>query len=210
MKTKLTYYFVVTLLFASFISCIIPTPLHKVGYEGLSERERALYNDAHEIELDHQEDLDGFNEIKNKLPEVVKLDWFDVVNDLFTKYTLTAKIIDVQTKKSYLVRRVGGYNHADVQPIDSANTAVMKSIYGGVWSWIRRPVWIEISGVYVAASINGMPHGYSIISGNNMNGHTCVHFLNSRTHGTNRVDEDHQAAVASAYTRRNELYSLLN
>ena len=51
-----------------------------------------------------------------------------------------------------------------------------------------------------------MPHGFSLINENNMDGHTCIHFLNSRTHGTDRVDEAHQAAVAEAYRKRNELY----
>ena len=85
----------------------------------------------------------------------------------------------------------------------------MKSLYDGVWSWTRRAVWVEITGTYVAASINGMPHGYSLIEGNNMDGHTCIHFLNSKTHGTKRVDEAHQNAVATAYDRRDELYQFL-
>ena len=55
-----------------------------------------------------------------------------------------------------------------------------------------------------------MPHGFSLINENNMDGHTCIHFLNSRTHGTDRVDEAHQAAVAEAYRKRNELYKILN
>lgn len=212
MKMKLVYYFVVVLLFASFIACLVPVPIstYKTEYESFSEREKALYNDAYEFEENHNSDTDHYESVKKEIPEVVNLDWFNVVNNFFTKYTLVAQVIDVDTKKSYYVKRVGGYNHADVQPIDSSNTAIMKSIYGGVWSWTRRAVWIEINGTYVAASINGMPHGFSLISGNNMNGHTCIHFLNSKTHGTKRVDEAHQAAVAKAYNKRQELYDLLN
>ena len=63
---------------------------------------------------------------------------------------------------------------------------------------------VEINGVFVAASINGMPHGYSLID-NGQGGHTCIHFLNSKTHGTKRVDETHQAAVQEAYSRRKEI-----
>ncbi|MDD4110660.1 MAG: hypothetical protein PHS54_03815 [Clostridia bacterium] len=208
MKSKI-YYFVVILLFASFLACVFPFPLHKTGYESLSKKEQALYNDAYELEQNYHNDLNNYNEVKEEIPEVVNLNWFDVVNTLFTKYTLIAEVIDVNTKKSYLVKRVGGYNHVDVQPINATNTAIMKSIYGGVWSWVRRPVWVNINGSYVAASINGMPHGFTLIDGNNMDGHTCIHFLMSRTHGTNRVDEAHQAAVAEAYARRNELYQYL-
>ena len=43
-----------------------------------------------------------------------------------------------------------------------------------------------------------MPHGESHISGNNMNGHTCIHFLNSRTHGSDQVDAAHQSAIRAA------------
>ena len=50
----------------------------------------------------------------------------------------------------------------------------------------------------LAASINGMPHPSDFIAGNNMDGHTCIHFLNSKTHGTQHVDPDHQAAIKEA------------
>lgn len=209
MPSKFIYYFVVVLLFASFIACLFPFPIHKTGYDSLSEREQALYNDAYEFEQNYHNDLNNYEGLNEEIPEVVNLNWFDVVNNMFTKYTLVAEVIDVKTKKSYLIKRVGGYNHADVQPINASNTAIMKDIYGGVWSWARRPVWVNINGTYVAASINGTPHGFSLIEGNNMNGHTCVHFLMSRTHGTDRVDEAHQAAIAEAYARRNELYTYL-
>lgn len=209
MNSKIVYYFVIILLFASITTCVLPTPVHKVGYDTLNSYEKSLYNDAYELEGNPYLDAENYTEIINQIGEVSKLDWFDIVNSFFTKYTLTARVIDVDTKKSYYVKRVGGYYHADVQPIDAENTAIMKSIYGGEWSWTRRAVWVEINGKYVAASINGMPHGYSLIEGNNMNGHTCIHFLNSMTHGTQRVDEAHQAAVAKAYDKRNELYEFL-
>ena len=54
------------------------------------------------------------------------------------------------------------------------------------------------NGVTLAASINGMPHGGGSIADNNFEGHICIHFLNSRTHGTDNVDPDHQNAVGEA------------
>lgn len=204
------YYGVLIFLSMMLFSCILPAPIRQRHYDPFSERERMLYNDAHELEDDYFEDLQNYiMEQQQPYPEVLNLDWFSSVNTFFTKYTLIAQVIDVQTKKSYFVKRSGGYNHADVEPIDAKNTATMKEIYGGTWSWVRRPVWVYINGIYVAASINGMPHGYSLIDQNNMNGHTCIHFLNSKTHGTKRVDEAHQAAVAAAYNRRNEIFSTL-
>lgn len=207
MKSKLVCYLIIIFIFGCTVACIVPLPF---DYSNISARQRANYNDSFESELDHIDDLMGYIDSYTEIPEVQNLDWFNVVNTLFTKYTLIAQVIDVTTKKTYFVERVGGYNHADVQPINAANTAIMKEIYGGTWSWVRRPVWVYIDGVYVAASINGMPHGFSLIDGNNMDGHTCIHFKNSKTHGTKRVDEAHQAAVVEAYARRNELYQLLS
>ena len=75
----------------------------------------------------------------------------------------------------------------------------MYQIYGGEWSWKRHAIYVTLeNGVSLAGSMNGMPHGSGSISDNNFDGHFCVHFLNSRTHGTDRVDPDHQAAVAKA------------
>ena len=209
MGSKFVIYFVLSLFFAGIAVCLIPIPNHKIGYDALSSQEKELYNDAYETENSPFQDANSNSEVVSEIGNVVNLNWFDVVDNFFTKYTLVARVIDVETKKSYYVKRVGGYNHADVQPIDAENTAVMKSLYNGEWSWTRRPVWVEINGTYVAASINGMPHGYSLIEGNDMDGHTCIHFLLSKTHGTKRVDEAHQNAVATAYERRDELYDFL-
>ena len=46
--------------------------------------------------------------------------------------------------------------------------------------------------------MNGMPHGTSSISGNNFDGHFCIHFYKSKTHGTQNVDSAHQNCVARA------------
>lgn len=135
--------------------------------------------------------------------------WFDFVNEYFEKYT-TAQVIDVDTLITYTVKRVGGYNHADVEPISVEDTAKMYSIYDNEWSWVRRAVWVKYGDRYIAASINGYPHSYDLVEDNDMTGHTCIHFLMSRTHGTNRVDEAHQAAVEKAYNNQQRLNDFLN
>ena len=45
--------------------------------------------------------------------------------------------------------------------------------------------------------MNGMPHGTTTIS-NNFDGHFCIHFKNSKTHGTDKVDSEHQNCVNKA------------
>lgn len=209
MKNSFIVFLMLSLFSFSLFACVLPQPAYRTGLKAYTKEEQAIINDAFENETSQFNDAVNYNALINKANGVSNLDWFDVVNNFFTKYSLTATVIDCETKKAYQVIRVGGYNHADVQPIDAENTAIMKSLYDGTWSWTRRPVWVEINGSYVAASINGMPHGYTLIEGNNMDGHTCIHFLNSKTHGTKRVDETHQAAVAAAYKNRMELLEYL-
>ena len=74
----------------------------------------------------------------------------------------------------------------------------MKSIYGGSWSWDRRAILVKYNGHVYAASMNGMPHEDDTISDNDFDGHFCIHFTGSKTHGTQRVDEDHQSCVQTA------------
>ena len=177
----------------SFITCIIPYPTSSVSI--LSKNERRIINDIKENET--------YNINQKQEIELLNIDWFNGMNELFTKY-IDITIIDCQTLKSYIVIRTGGYNHADVETKTASDTEIFKSLYGS-WSWTRRPVWVKIQDKYYAGSINGYPHGYSTIENNNENGHTCIHFLNSKTHGTQRVDESHQEAVSSAYSNKNKL-----
>lgn len=106
--------------------------------------------------------------------------------------------IDFRTGKSYYLIRVGGTNHMDVEPATLADTNTLKACYGGVWSYDRRPTIVKFGGKWYAASINGFPHGKETVSGNGMNGQICLHFLNSRTHGTNLIDAAHQRCIRTA------------
>jgi LysM repeat protein len=124
------------------------------------------------------------------------IDW-QTVNSLFPKGS-TATLQDIETGLRFQIYRLFGTNHADCEPLTAADTAIMKKIYGGHWSWNRRAVLLLINGQAIAASMNGMPHGSEEILDNNFPGQFCLHFLNSRTHGTNRIDPDHQAMVRKA------------
>lgn len=128
------------------------------------------------------------------------LDWFKEVQYIYEKGD-TATVTDVETGKSFKVKRLYGRNHADSEPLTAEDTKIMKSLYGS-WSWDRRAVvlTIEHEGVErkIAASMNGMPHGGESIKNNNFTGHFCIHFKNSRTHSGNRLDSSHQKAVKKA------------
>jgi len=125
------------------------------------------------------------------------VDWWTVASKVFY-IGKVATITDVDTGISYKVVRKGGTNHADCQPLTAADTVKMKKARGGYWSWDRQAIIVEVDGRKFAASQNGMPHGGQSIYDNDFPGHFCIHFLNSRTHGTNRVDENHQAMVLKA------------
>ncbi len=123
--------------------------------------------------------------------------WPDV-NNLFARKT-TATLQDFATGRQFKIYRLFGTNHADCEPVTAGDSRIMKECFGGQWSWERRAAILLINGRAIACSMAGMPHGTSQdISGNEFDGHFDLHFLNSRTHGTNRVDPDHQAAVRRA------------
>lgn len=112
------------------------------------------------------------------------------------------KCIDFWTGKTYYLIRVGGSNHMDVEPATKADTATLKAAYGGKWSWDRRPTLVQFNGKWYAASINGWPHGKETVKNNDMTGQICLHFTNSRTHGTNLKDSDHQRCIQIAAGKR--------
>ncbi|HOV81017.1 MAG TPA: LysM peptidoglycan-binding domain-containing protein [Bacillota bacterium] len=111
----------------------------------------------------------------------------------------TAILQDYRTGLQFKIYRLFGTNHADCEPLTAEDTQIMKKCFGNKWSWERRPVILLINGRAIAASMAGMPHGTSEdIEDNNFEGMFDLHFLNSRTHGTDRIDSDHQAAVREA------------
>lgn len=107
----------------------------------------------------------------------------------------TAAIIDLATGKRISIRRVGGHNHLDVEPKTASDTATLKRVYGGSWSWDSRPILLIAGGRYYAAAMNGMPHGSQISKKNNFDGQFCIHLKDSLTHGTEKENSYHQANI---------------
>ncbi|MGB9920769.1 MAG: LysM peptidoglycan-binding domain-containing protein [Moorellales bacterium] len=109
-----------------------------------------------------------------------------------------ATLTDFYTGRSFRVRHLGGSNHADSEPLTSADTAVMKAVFGGSWSWSKRPALLDVEGRVLAASMAGMPHDVQTIWDNNFPGHFDLYFWNSRSHNTNALDPVHQQNVLIA------------
>lgn len=123
--------------------------------------------------------------------------WSDV-NKIFPKGS-RAVVIDMDTGITFNVQRRGGSSHADAQPLTSEDTAAMKRAYNGQWSWHRRAVIIQLAdGKRIAASMAGMPHGQGAIPNNDFDGHFCIHFRDSKTHGSHKVDLAHQMMIWKA------------
>lgn len=125
------------------------------------------------------------------------MDWSQVKN-IFKKGT-KATVYDFNTGVSWTVKRTGGSKHADVEPVSSTDTALYKKALGKYFkNWKRQPCIVVVGGYRIAGSYHGYPHGYDSISGNNLSGHYCIHFKNSRTHCSNKIDANHQACVRKA------------
>ncbi|AOT69150.1 peptidoglycan-binding domain-containing protein [Geosporobacter ferrireducens] len=123
--------------------------------------------------------------------------WFGKIKNIVPRGTVF-KTIDVETGKEFNAKRTYGTNHADSETLTKEDTAIMKELYGQKWSWDRRAIIVEIGDQRLPASMAGMPHGTQFIKDNNMEGHFDIHFLGSKTHGTNRVDPWHQKTVQTA------------
>ncbi|NLX64825.1 MAG: LysM peptidoglycan-binding domain-containing protein [Clostridiaceae bacterium] len=108
-------------------------------------------------------------------------------------------IVDVDTGKQFKAKMIGGYNHADIEPLTTADTNIMKSLFGE-WKWSPRAVVVFHNGMNIAASLSGMPHGVDTIE-NGVNGHFDLYLKNSTSHSTSTSKvyiQEHQNMVMKA------------
>ena len=129
------------------------------------------------------------------------LPW-EQVNIVVPKYSKFI-VFDLETGKQFRVQRRAGSNHADVQPLTSKDTAIMKKIYDGKWSWKRRAIIVIHEDRRIAASMHGMPHGAGALK-NNFPGHFCIHFYGSTTHRKNFMDLSHKLMILKAAGKLDE------
>lgn len=139
--------------------------------------------------------------------KIEMLNWKDV-NHILPKYTKFT-VLDVETGKKFKVQRRAGSNHADVQPLTSKDTKIMKKIYDGKWSWKRRAILVIHKDQWIAASMHGMPHGAGALK-NNFPGHFCIHFYGSTTHRSNTMDLSHMLMVLKASGKLNDYFAKAN
>lgn len=156
---------------------------------------------------------------KQESKEVELLDWWKEGKDAFPVGTV-AEVKDVQTDKTFKIKRTMGTNHADCEALTIEDTNIIKSIWGG-FTWDIRPIHILVDNRILAASMAAMPHagidsapayavinnrsqGYGrgenldVVKNNGMDGHFDIHFLNSTRHKDGKIDSRHQAAIRIA------------
>lgn len=124
-----------------------------------------------------------------------------------------ATLYDIKSGKEWNIVLQSAGNHFDVEPATANDTAVMCAAYGvgsatqltddnGYWK--RRPVLLTLNSggtkVTFCASMYGVVHGSQKVTNNNYPGQFCIHLLNSKTHGSNEVNDLHQAAIKEAVT----------
>lgn len=138
------------------------------------------------------------NEPKVLSEKVQLMNWADAKN--VVRIGAPISVYDVYSGLTYNIKSFSNGAHADVEPITTEDTAIMKRTYGGKWSWSPRPVWVTVGDTTIAAAINGMPHGGGINSNNGMQGQVCLHFLGSSVHNGNRkYNGEMQSAVQTAF-----------
>lgn len=103
-------------------------------------------------------------------------------------------ILDCNTGVSWKAKYINGSSHADVIPASASDYSKIKSFMG---SYVRRPVIVTINGVKYAGSMYLVAHGEKDYC-SYFDGVVCIHFTGSKTHGSNNVDADHQAAIQRA------------
>lgn len=125
------------------------------------------------------------------------LDWWSEARYVFP-IGKEATITDFKTGKQFKVRHTMGGNHADVEPLTSRDTQMMKEIWGGAFSWTPRAVIISVDGRKIAAAMHSYPHADQTIRDNNFAGHSCIHFLNSTRHNDGLVQDSMQVQIKLA------------
>ena len=130
--------------------------------------------------------------------KVVTMNWFSGGSSVLATGSY-GYIYDIDTGITLRIKRMGGHNHADVEPATAADTAKLLKVAGGTFSWDSHAVILHAGGKYVACGINTKPHGDQTITNNNYNGQFCLHMTGSTTHENDAVNANHQASIQRAY-----------
>lgn len=136
-------------------------------------------------------------------------DWFESKAQLASiglRSGAVVKLVDIATDRVMDIKVQSTGNHVDAEPLTKKDTQMLLDIYGvddlvGVYK--RRPMLLIVPyngmNVQIVCSIYPEPHGADTIVDNGYDGQFCLHLKNSKTHGTDQVDNSvngHQEMIA--------------
>lgn len=122
--------------------------------------------------------------------------WSEVLTLLIVgeSYALT----DFNTGETFSMIFTGGAQHAEMECATREDTEKLQAVFGGAFSFFKRPMLISVNDTLIACSLQGEPHGESTVEGNSMPGHACLFFYESRSHVGGLSDVEHRENVAAA------------
>ncbi len=149
-------------------SALFPYPIFS-SHTNITSKQATQINNYLECEMKNQ---------TNFQTKILSLDWNEIQYILPSQF----EIIDLENENLFHAEFLGGINHADIKPLDDKEANLKQEI---------RPVLVKLSeNAYLPASLFAYPHGFE--------SHICLHFKNSKTHGTNKIDQTHQKTIKNA------------
>lgn len=109
-------------------------------------------------------------------------------------YTLT----DYNTGVTFDIIYTGGEQHAEVECASANDTTVYREAFGAEFNYSKRPMLVTVNGEFIACSLQGQPHGEDIVERNEMDGHACLFFHESKSHVGGLSDTEHTNNIYTA------------
>ncbi len=123
---------------------------------------------------------DGDGELNAKIAppsNIQLLHWFNDVKPSISGGQQLL-VFDPASGLAWTLRVMSRGRHCDAEPLTAQDTRTMVAAFGGVNTWNQKAVYVKLpDGRWSLASTHDMPHDSGSVSGNNFNGHLCVHFL---------------------------------
>ena len=122
--------------------------------------------------------------------------WEEVKASLTVGSTYT--LIDYNTGTTFKMVYTSGENHAEMECASPNDTTLFKEVFGGEFNYSKRPMLLSLPSGLVACSLQGQPHGEDTVSQNDMDGHACLFFDQSKSHVGMLSDIEHNNNVLTA------------
>ena len=181
--TKINFFILSFFIFMTlFVAVILPYPIFS-KYTNLSATQMSQIQDYFETEITND---------KEEKITMLALPWKIIDSLLASDYPY--EIVDLNSGQTFNIVRIGGKNHADILPLNKTDQEVISSVQTENKKFI--PALVRITpNTYLPAAFCPYAHGYK--------NHYCLHFIGSKTTGTNMENQNAQSCVN--YARKHGL-----